>query len=456
VGIERSADEFERAREIVDRLHADGVSAVALTFVDNSGITRVKTVPVGRLANAVSSGVGMSPVFDFFLVDDSIAPEASPTGDLRLIPDLTRLVVLSPASKWAWAPVDRYEQNGEPYPGCQRGFARRMIAAARDRGLEAQMGFEIEWAVGSEDGEGRFIPACRGPAYGMARVVELADYVADLHDALASQTIEVLQIHPEYAPGQFECSAAPTDPLAAADQAVLMRETIRTLTERHGMRASFAPVVVAGGVGNGAHLHLSVWRDGQNLFAQGDGPYGLTAEGESFLAALLDQLPALVAVGAPSVASYLRLVPSRWAGAYRCWGHENREAAVRIITGSSGEPAPAANAEVKCLDSAANPYLVVGGVLALGLAGLGSGLKLPGELTGDPASLSDEARARLGVARLPARLDDALEHLARCDPLVTAMGPSLFEAFMAVRRAELTLFSGASDQDVVAATRWRY
>jgi glutamine synthetase len=446
----------QRARTLAERLQADGISAVALTFVDNAGITRVKTVPIGRLPEVACRGVGMSPVFDHFVVDDSIAPEGSPTGDLRLVPDLDRLTALSAQPGWAWAPVDRYQQDGDPYPGCQRGFAGRQAQRAGDVGLDVRMGFEVEWAVGTEDDDGGFVPACQGPAYGMARLVELSDYVADLHDALAAEGLTVLQIHPEYAPGQFECSVAPADPVAAADAVVLVRETIRALSLAYGMRSSFAPLASAGGVGNGSHLHLSLWRTGRNLFSSGDGRYGLTPEGESFLSAVLSHLPALLGVGAPSAASYLRLVPSHWAGAYRCWGPENREAALRFISGASVDQGQAANAEVKCLDSAANPYLVVGAVLALGLSASGEDGLLPPELTADPALLSGDERDRLGVARLPSNLPVAIEHLAGCEVLATAMGAPLFDALLAVRRAEQARFAEASDSEIVAATRWRY
>jgi glutamine synthetase len=448
-------EERQRARTIVDRLDADGISAVALTFVDNAGITRVKTVPLARLPEVACWGVGMSPVFDYFLVDDSIAPEGGPVGDLRLLPDLGRVSALSVQPGWAWAPVDRFLQDGEPYPGCQRSFARRMAQLAVDRRLEVRMGFEVEWAVGSEDEDGNFVPACQGPAYGMGRLVELSDYAADLHDALAAQGLTVLQIHPEYAPGQFECSVAPADPVAAADAVVLVRETVRALSIAYGMRASFAPVVATGGVGNGCHLHVSLWREGRNLFSSGEGRYGLTAEAEAFLSAVLADLPALVGVGAPSAASYLRLVPSYWAGAYQCWGRENREAALRLISGAAALPDQDANVEVKCLDASANPYLVAGAVLALGLSGADGGI-LPDEVTADPARLSDDDRDRLRVERLPARLEAAIDRLARCPVLASAMGAPLFDAFLAVRRAELTRFALASDAEIVAATRWRY
>lgn len=444
-----------RAREIVAALGRQQVDAVALTFVDNAGIARVKTVPLGGFEHAAAWGVGMSPVFDSFLVDDSIAPGGGPDGDLRLMPDLDRLTRLAAQPGWAWAPVDRFTQDGEAHPGCQRLFARRMAERAAEAGFEVRMGFELEWVVG-DDADGRFVPACQGPGYGMTRVVELSDYCRAVHVALAAEALPVLQVHPEYAPGQFEVSVEPAEPVAAADVAIVVRETVRAVSTQHGLRASFAPVVVAGMVGNGGHVHLSVHRDGANLFAGGDGPYGMTTAGESFLAGVLTELPALVAVGVPSVASYLRLVPSHWAGAFQCWGRENREAALRFVTGSAGERHRAANAEVKCFDPSANPYLVVGTLLAAGLATVDKGLRLPEEVTGDPAGRAADELARRGVARLPQSLDAALAHLARSDVLRQAMGEPLYEAFADVRRAEVALFAGASPEEVVAATRWRY
>jgi glutamine synthetase len=450
-------DQERRGRALGDTLAADGVAGVALTYVDNAGVTRVKTVPVGGLAPAAGWGVGMSPVFDVFCVDDSITAgrlAGGPTGDLRLYPDLDRVVRLAAQPGWAWAPVDRFTQDGDEHPGCQRSFARRMASEAAAAGLDVRMGFEIEWALGV-DGPGEFRPACSGPAYGMTRMVELSDYCRDLMVALTAESVEVLQLHPEYAAGQFEVSTAPLDPVGAADHVLLVRETIRAVSRQHGLVASFAPAVVAGLVGNGQHLHLSVHRDG-NLLAGGPGPYGMTAAGESFLAGVLDALPALCGVGAPSVASHVRLVPSHWAGVYRCWGRENREAALRLVTGSTGERSTAANVEVKCFDASANPYLVVGAVLAVLLESVDKGLRLPPEVTGDPAAVDPAELMRLGVERLPVSAEATLACLEKSDLLKTAMGEWLYDAFTAVRRAEIALFADSSPDQVVAATRGRY
>jgi len=446
------------ARERVAALARAQIDAVALTFVDNAGIARVKTVPLTGLEQAAAWGVGMSPVFDWFLVDDSIAPGGSPDGDLRLLPDLDRLTLLAGQPGWAWAPVDRYTQDGQPYPVCQRLFARRMAGRAAEAGLDVRMGFEVEWAVGTAAGsemDGAFVPACHGPGYGMGRLVELSDYTRAVHAALAAQALAVLQVHPEYAAGQFEVSVAPAGPVAAADAAVLVRETVRAVSAAHGLRASFAPVVLAGTVGNGGHVHFGLRRDGGNLLAGGDGRYGMTAEGESFLAGVLAELPALVAVGAPTVASHLRLVPSHWAGVFGCWGRENREAALRFVTGSEGERDRTANAEVKCFDPSANPYLVAGAVLAAGLATVDKGMRLPDEVTGDPASRADELAGQ-GVHRLPQSVPEALGRLERSDALRQAFGEPLYAAFTATRQAEADLFAESTPDEIVAATRWRY
>jgi glutamine synthetase len=443
-----------RARELVATLARSQVDAVALTFVDNAGIARVKSVPLSGLEHAAAWGVGMSPVFDSFLVDDSIAPAGGPDGDLRLLPDLRRLTVLAAQPGWAWAPVDRYTQEGQPYPVCQRLFAGRMADRAAEAGLEVRMGFEVEWAVGREH-YGAFAPACQGPAYGMGRLVELSDYLREVHAALAAESLPVLQVHPEYAAGQFEVSVAPAEPVDAADAAVLVRETVRAVSAEHGLRASFAPVVQAGTVGNGGHVHMGLRRDSVNLFAGGDGRYGLTPDGESFLAGVLAELPALVAVGAPTVASHLRLVPSHWAGAFACWGLENREAALRLVTGSTGERDRTANVEVKCFDQSANPYLVAGAVLAAGLTTVDKGLTLPEEMSGDPAGRVDELAGR-GVPRLPQTVPEALDRLDRSDVLRQALGEPLYATFVDNRRAEAELFAESSPERVVAATRWRY
>lgn len=442
-----------------------GVSAVALTWVDNSGLTRVKGVPLARLDRASAWGVGMSPCFDAFLVDDSSVPAehaGGVVGDLRLLPDLDRLTPLAALPGWAWAPADRYNQDGTPHKYDARSLLRREVERLAADGCAALMAFEVEWCVSEGSGD-EFVPACSGPAYSMTRLTEQSDYLKDLLEALAAQGVEVDQIHPEYAPGQYEISVAAEDPVGAADTLVLVRETIRAVSVRHGLRATFAPKVVAGGVGNGCHVHLSLWRadaghtrHDRNAMSGGDGRYGLTAEGAAFIAGILDHLPALLALGAPSVASYLRLIPSYWAGAFACWGLENREAALRFVTGSRGDEASAANLEVKCLDGAANPYLLAAGLLAAGRAGLAGKTALPEPVETDPAALSPEQAAARGVKALPWSLAGSVAAFEADDVFAEAFGAEFVETVATVRRGEIGLFAGAAPEQIVARTRWKY
>jgi glutamine synthetase len=431
-----------------EALAASGVVGMAVTVVDNSGITRVKGIPVARLADAARSGIGATPTFDVFGIDDSIAPIGTPIGDLRLFPDLEAVVTLAGQPGWSWAPADRFHVDLTPYAGCQRRFARRMQDRAAAAGLEISMAFESEWVLDAGS-DTELVPATTAPAYGMGRLIDVSDFGRDLLEALAVEGVEVQQFHPEYGASQVELSVAPLPPVGAADRVVLVRHTIRAVAGNHGYRVSFSPAVAAGGVGSGAHLHLSVWRDGVNLLAAR--PDGLDRTGEAWLAGILDALPALVAVVAPSAASYLRLQPGRWAGPWRCWGRENREAALRLVAGS--QPA-GANVELKIVDASANPYLAVGAVIAAGLDGIERGLVLPAEATGDPATMTAEARAEAGITRLAANLTEALDAFDESPILGSAMGPELAHTWTAVRRAEADRFAFAPDEEIALASRW--
>ncbi|WP_460071307.1 type I glutamate--ammonia ligase [Streptomyces sp. YKOK-I1] len=453
--------EVERASALSGELSGAGVHGIVLSYVDTAGVGRVKAVPATGLASAVAWGVGMSPVFDTFLANDHIVSTdvlGSPDGDLRLFPDLDRLVALAAQPGWAWAPVDRLTQDGERHPGCSRTFLRRIVAdAARDHGLDFRAAVEIEWAVGLDSAPaGEFVPATTGPAYGATRMVELGEYTADLLAACEAQGVTVDQIHPEYAPGQFEISVGALDPVAAADRSVLVRQTIRAVARRHGLRVSFSPAVAAEGVGNGGHVHLSAWREGRNLHSGGEGRHGLTAEAESFAAGVLARLPALTAVTAPSPASYLRLKPSQWAGVFTAWGLETRESALRVVRGTAGRRAEQANLEVKPVDLAANPYLLLGCLIAAGLDGLAARAALPEEITGDPARLAAEEAAAKGVRRLPTSLAQAVEEFRQDEVLRTALGPVLANAVTAVRQGEIDATYGLDDAQVAAAYRWVY
>lgn len=442
----------------VEHLAGQDIVGVALTWVDNSGLTRVKAVPTDRLEHAAAWGVGATPAFDAFLLDDSIMSgrhSGGPVGDLRLHPDLDRLTVLAAQPGWAWAPVDRFGQDGHVHPQCARSLLARTVGRLAERGLQAAAAFEVEWTLGRGD-QVHFEPAAAGPAYGMTRLIELSDYSRDVLIALRDQGVAVEQYHPEYGAAQFELSVAAEDPVAAADTSVLVRQTLRAVGLRHGLRTSFSPKVVTHGVGNGGHVHLSLRGADGPLLAGGAGPAGLTPAGEGLVAGILERLPALLALGAPTAASYLRLVPSHWAGAFACWGVENREAALRLVPGAVGSDPGAANVEVKCVDAAANPYLLLAGLLIVGLAGIDAPTVLPPPVEGDPAAVDETDHVRLGIRALPSDLAAAADAFEADTELATWFGPQLAETVADVRRAEHALTRDMTAEDIVALTRWAH
>src|SRR6186713_2699659 len=139
---------------LLPSLAEQGVSMAATTFVDNAGITRVKSVPLYRLPHLAAWGVGASTSFDYFRFDDwLVAPPGgtAPVGDLRIIPDLRRVVPLAAQPGWAWTPGDRYRQDGEPHERCNRLLLQRLVDEAAADGLEIKTAFEIEWVVSAGD-----------------------------------------------------------------------------------------------------------------------------------------------------------------------------------------------------------------------------------------------------------------------------------------------------------------
>ena len=451
------------AAKAARRLAAAGVEIVALAMVDNAGVTLVKCVPLHRFEEAVRFGIGLSPVFSVFLVDDSITSSphlGGPTGDTRLMPDPAAAMPLAASPGWALAPVDQLDQEGAPYPACARTFARTMLERLASFGLELRGAYEMEFFLGhrtSGAGDEDPHPAHPGPAYSAIALAEVEPFATVLIGALEEQGTGVMQFHPEYSTGQLELSVPHGTGIAVADTNLVLRHSVRAVARSHGLVASFAPVVFAGLVGNGAHVHLSLWnKRGRNVFNGGRGPEGMTREAEAFTAGVLDALPALTAVTAPSVASYQRLQPHRWSGPWAVWGRENREAALRFVTGMVGSRPEAANLELKSMDAAANPYLALGSIVAAGIDGLEREMALPEPVLDDPASIPATRRRALGIRQLPSSLGAAIRELERSSLIRNAMGDVLFDAFLATRRGELAVFGGMDPAEMVRAHRWRY
>jgi len=438
---------------------AAGVGGVHLAWADNNGIPRSRIVPVAGLAEAATRGVGATSLFAVFDSHDAVtyghAGLGTPSGDVRLVPVVERLRRLAGQPALAWAPVRQLTRDGEPWPYCQRAVLERQVAEAARRGLEFRAGYELEFAVapaGSADVV--TTPGHPGPAYSPHALVGLDGFVAALLHDFAANGLRIGQLHAEYGVAQLELSLAATDPVSAADDQLLARQTIHAAARTHGLAVSFAPLVGLGAAGNGWHLHTSVRRKGRNLL-DGDGR-GPGDDGAGYLAGLLRDLPALTAITAPSVPSTMRLRPGFFAGAYAFWGVENREAPLRYVPGSPLLGAGHANVELKTSDASANPYLALAVVLAAGMAGIEDAPALPEPIAEDPGGWTAGERETRGVRRLPADTAEQDAALLATPRIAGVLGDDLLGAFRAVRASDAAWAAERSADEIVAAHLWRY
>ncbi len=443
------ADATFRARE----LREEGARTLLGVFVDLAGVLRAKQVSIERAPVFHSPGLGASPVWVIFCVDDAIAftPSFGVVGDMRLRADLDAAVLLADGS--AWAPTELADQEGQPLAFCPRGTLRRQQAAAEADGLETLAATEIEFVA--FDATGTRVAGRGGPAYGLAPLLEHAAFVDDLYRDFEHAGLSIEQLHAEYGPGQIELSVAPAAPLQAADANVLARVLLCHAGRRHGLRLSFSPRPFAAGVGNGAHVHWSFRRAGAPLLSGGSGPHGLAEGGAAVLGGFVRWLPEVIGALAPSLLSGLRLQPSHWSGAFACWGLENREAAVRLCAGRRGN-LRGANVEVKCIDPSANPYVVNALLLGLARRALEEHVPLPAETTSDPGAMTDTQRAQAGIIRLESSQPSMLDMLERSTAAKEILGGALLEALLAVRRHEVEIARSSSIEELVERFRFTW
>ncbi|MDV3128621.1 glutamine synthetase family protein [Mycobacterium sp. 21AC1] len=426
----------------IDELRAEGVQIVAGSLTDLAGVTRAKYVPLHRLSAFQDSGMGVSPSWSVFCVDSGIAftPSIGVVGDLRIRIDPAELCLIDDGV--AWAPGSLYDQHGEPAALCTRSLLAEAERAAAARGLTVLVGAELECTLLAPDG-GHATTDPWSP-YGMRTSLDRSGFLVDLTVAADRAGLQVEQLHTEYGHDQFELSLAPATPVAAADAVILARIVIGRVAARHGLKISFSPVPFAGEAGNGAHLHLSLADDAGPLLSGGDGIHHMRPAGQNAMAGVLDGLPDLLGVYAGSVLSAARLKPGNWAGAAKCWGLENREAAVRFIAATPGNPR-GANIELKIIDPSANPYLAAAGLLGSALRGIDKNLQLSAEVTGDPATSDAQP--------LPADHRTVIETLEASAIAAELLTPAVVEGLAAVRHHELATYGERPAAETTQALR---
>jgi glutamine synthetase len=447
------------AEQIINACHEAEVRLVRFLYCDNGGLIRGKSTAVSGLPQRLTDGIGLTVAMMAMNSRDQLQPVEGmgPVGEIRLVPDLESFTVLPYVPHSASLFCDMLTHDRTPWGACPRSFLKRMRDRAAARGLRFEAAFEAEFSLAERLSEGGYRPYDDAVCFSSIAMTQAAEIIDDLVAALEAQGLTVEQYYPEAAHGQHEISIRHSEALQAADNQLKLRETIRGVAYQHGLYASLAPKPWPEDVGNGGHIHFSLWdAQGENLFYDPAAPDCLSQCARHFLAGVLAHLPALVALTCPTVNSYRRLQPQTWSSAFAVYGHDNREAALRIASPFWSDVPGSVNLELKAVDATCNPYLALGSLLAAGLDGIERRLD-PGEPTEmDPATLSEEQRRERGIRRLPESLNAALAALEADPLLIEAMGPLLSRAYLAVRRSEAEFYRDQDEECEIAEHFYRY
>lgn len=414
---------------------------IALVLCDLGAVVRARSVFASELAEHLTAGVGWVPANHSLTPLGGLA-EPNPfgsTGDLRLLPDPNTHVRVGAdgpdESPLEFLLCDIVELDGSPWECCPRAFLKDALAELREvTGGSLSVSFEHEFQL-----QGRSRPSAL--PFSLEALREAEPFASAVMGALVEAGVEPERFFPEFASDQYEIPMARTGGLESADRSVIMREVVREIARRHGLRASFVPLADPAEAGNGVHIHMSLHdKGGRPLFYDPAGPSCLSELAGSFTAGVLAHAGALSALCAPSPVSAERLRPHHWSAGAVCLARENREALLRIppLVGLGGaDPAEQLRLEYRGADSAANPYLALGAIVRAGVAGIRTGLACPPILDRDPSELSEEQAASFGLGCLPGSLEQSLEALEQDATVRSWLSPLLYDAYVSLKRAEL-------------------
>ncbi|HUZ65306.1 MAG TPA: glutamine synthetase family protein [Acetobacteraceae bacterium] len=411
---------------------------------DWSGLVRGKAYPEADSAARLKKGVGLTHSNIMMSCFGPIYTTPFGTGgDLAIRPD-PRMRVEVPfddGTAERFHLGDIANTDGSAWEFCPRTFLANALKALAGHGLRLLGSFEQEFVLtGVEDRP--------GATYALDSFRRQGRFGEALMAALRTAGFKPDSFLPEYGPRQYEATVAPEEGLRAADAAVVLREMARAIAWRTGQRAIFAPMLKPDGIGNGTHIHLSLW-DGKTPITHDPGrAYGISERAAPFFAGVLAHLPAICAFTAPSVASYYRLTPNRWAPVHANLGVQDRGAALRVapvFPAAPEDPARQFNVEFRVADAASCPYLALGAIVWAGMDGLARGLALPAP-GGDMSLPPPGGEAPL----LPRTLEQALAALEADAGAASWWSAAAMAAYLAFKRAEIKALEGAAPEEICA------
>ncbi len=426
-------DRAALAAELAER----GVRFLLPSYVDMHGASKAKMVPISHFDQMMAG----SELFTGAALDG--VPQDVSEEEVASHPDPRSCLILPWQPDVAWF-ASNLMCRGAPFEACSRNILERVRARAAAAGFGMNLGMEAEFFVFAQDEDGGFSPVSSKvhlakPAYDVSRLLDNLHWMGELVEAMNGCGWDVFSFDHEDGIGQFEVDFAYADALVMADRFVFFRRLADEIARTHGYFASFMPKPMMNYSGSGSHYNMSVYaiEDGRNLFGDPADPRGcgMSELGYKFIAGLLRHLPAIVAVAAPSVNSYKRLILQgsmsgyTWAPVFRCYGGNNRTNTLRI-------PLSGDRVELRATDPMCNPYLGAAMVLAAGLAGIEEDLDPGAPHADNMYEKTPQELAAAGIEMLPRTLAEALDEF-EADPLAKAVfGEAMYDAWLAYKRQE--------------------
>ncbi len=426
----------ELTREaVLEQLRVQRVRFLRLQFIDVLGSLKNVEVPQSQFEKALDGDI----LFDGSSIEGFVRVEES---DMMLKPDLSTFVV------FPWGDADNlvarvicdvHTAAGAPFEGDPRFVLKRQIEAARKLGYEMMAGVEAEFFLFQRSADG--VPTRRthdAGGYFDLTPVDLGEVARrDIVNVLEMMGFEVEAAHHEVAPGQHEVDFRYSDALTTADNIATFKFVVRNIALAHNLHAAFMPKPIFGQNGSGMHTHQSLFRDGENAFADNGAPDGMSKVMRHYIAGLLRHARGMSAITNPLVNSYKRLVPGYEAPVNVAWSHRNRSPMIRI----PARRGKGTRLELRTPDPAANPYLALAIQLAAGLDGVRRRAEPPEPIDKNIYTLSVRERRRYKIQDLPGDLGEAISYFKRSTFVREAMGEHVFHQFVNAKEQEWQEYS---------------
>jgi len=423
--------------EKIELAKESGIRFVQLQFTDIIGHVKAVTIPIHQMEGSVRHGTWFdgSSIEGFTRIAES---------DQYLMPDMSTFAEIpwqrgSGPRGTARVICDVFTPRGEPFVGDPRGVLRKQVERAKKLGYIVNTGPELEFFLFRRDEEGaiRALPHDQAGYFDFS--TDLAHEVRqDMVDALEAFGIRVEASHHEVAAGQHEIDFEYSDALRTADNAITFKFALKAIAQQHGLYATFMPKPIYGINGSGMHTHQSLYSiaEQRNAFADASNKYGLSDVARSYMAGILLHARGMIAVLAPLVNSYKRLVPGYEAPTYLTWGRTNRSALIRVPMVSPGKSIEGTRAEVRCPDPSSNTYLAFAVMIAAGLDGVEKGLTLADPVEESLFEMDAAQIAAHGIKELPGTLGEAIDELEKDSVIRDALGDHVFSHFVEAKRGE--------------------